>query len=111
MPSANTYLSGYMRPVGPGKIETVVDHTTPTSYTSGAAEVINALDLGLGGIEDVMADAISAGGNYFVRINLPLSGKGNAVPAFGLRWYVVAGGAEANGSLTADTIRLRVRGV
>jgi hypothetical protein len=126
---ANRILAGYIAPNGAGKYDLIVDHDGPTSYnntgtfgTSG--EQINALDLGVGGFEDVGADmATSDGVNEIVvvpgattagAVNLqpaPTSPPGAAFTTAVLHWFTTAARATevANTTnLSGKYIRLRI---
>lgn len=114
---ANRILAGYLMQVG-AKMEVVIDHDGPASYanvvvSAGAGDVINAADLGLGGIEDMNADGLSSDGLNFVYATPVNGGNGNAVPSFQLRWIVLSTNAEvANAvNLSTKSVRLRIRGV
>jgi len=116
---ANRILDGYSLPIG-DKIEIIVDHDGPASYTGGAAggETINASDFGLGGFELIQCDALSSDGLNTVFPTLTgqstsAANKANAVTSATLRWFVTATGAEvANGvALNTKSVRLQIRGV
>jgi hypothetical protein len=119
---ANTILAGYEQRAGAAKLEVMMDHGGPSSYknvstAAKAGDVINASDLGRGGIEKITDVAIAASGNYAVRAYY--TSKGGAVAAsVQMRWfsYPAAGttgalGAEvADGTdLSAEAVRLHVR--
>jgi hypothetical protein len=110
---ANQILPGYLAPTGRDKIETVFDHAGSSSYANGTGDKINALDLGMGGIEDITGVAIDPTGTYFALYQPTLGGNGNAVPYVYLRWFVVGTAAEVTNAtdLHTYTVRLRVRGV
>lgn len=114
---ANRILPGYLMNLG-AKIEMVIDHDGPASYnntgtfnTSG--DIINASDLGIGGIEDVNSDGLSSDNLDFVWLEFRNGGNGNALPFIVLHWYVLSTNVEvANAqNLSAKSIRLRIRGV
>lgn len=113
---ANRILPGYEMQVGTKK-EIVFDHDGPASYANPGGDVINAADLGLGGIEYGEADGLSSDGlNYAYAAISGVSTSGtqaNVGTTLTMRWFVVATGAEVANTtnLSAKAIRIRIRGV
>src|SRR5882724_6924160 len=108
----NTILPGYMTEIS-NKYELIVDHTGPVLYVAGG-ETINASDFGLGGIETVSADGLSSPGLNGVAVVLSsvASPTGSALKSVKLKWFTTATMVtEASGNLSAQTIRLQIRGV
>ena len=107
---ANTILPGYASPIG-NKWMVVFDRTGPSSYSniatnSGTGDVVNATDLGFGGI-DVIVGTVESSGTYDVEPYYTNT-TGGAQSSVALKWYVTTTGSEAaNGtSLSAKTVRL-----
>jgi hypothetical protein len=119
--AGNTPLAGYEQKVN-AKLELIFDHAGPASYknvstATKAGDVINAADLGRGGIEKITDVAIAASGNYAVRAYMTQTG-GAVGQSVQMRWfsYPAAGttgalGAEvADGTnLSAESVRLHAR--
>jgi hypothetical protein len=88
--AGNQPLAGYPQPVG-AKIEKVFDHTGPSSYTQFATpttggDVINASDLGIGGIES-MAPVVDTTGKVIAYPVFNYGGYGNAVPSVAIQYW------------------------
>lgn len=112
---ANRILPGYELQIG-DKLEVVVDHDGPASYSNvvvnaGTGDVINALDLGRGGIEDINCDALSSDGLNYIIAFYTGGYNGNAAPSVSLRWYVLSTNAEVANTvnLSGKSVRLRIR--
>jgi len=98
---ANTIVYGYPQPIG-AKVMIMVDHAGPVSYvqytTSAVGDVMNASDIGMGGIESayIAFGGYTADGLYYV---IPMFSKaadlvaGSATPRITFKWYTLVGGA------------------
>jgi hypothetical protein len=109
---ANTVLAGYVTSIS-DKYEIIVDHTGPVSYTTGG-ETINASDFGIGGFETVAVHALSSPGLNGVAVifSTTAAPTGAAVKTVKLKWFTSATMVtEASGNLSAQTVRLQIRGV
>ena len=109
---ANTILPGYVTSIS-DKYEIIVDHTGPVLYVAGG-ETINASDFGLGGIETVAIHALSSPGlnGATVIFSTTAAPTGAAVKSVKIKWFTTATMVtEASGNLSAQTIRLQIRGV
>lgn len=126
----NTPLAGYPMPLG-AKYLTVFDHNGPTSYTqagiagvvSSGGDVINALDIGIGGFDVFESDMVDSTGQLYALVIATNGGSGNAVPSVRVVWYsrvtaTVGGQAQtANTEVAASTnlstfvLRCRALGV
>jgi hypothetical protein len=113
----NNFLAGYASPFA-DKIELVFDHAGPASYVNSgtfntSGDIINASDLGIGGIEYVDIDGLSSDNLDYIWVEYRGGGYGNALASVVLHWFVLATAAEvANGvNLSAKTVRVKVRGV
>lgn len=108
---ANSILPGYVSPLTHNKYLIHFDHTGPASYVqvvTGVASAltggdqINALDLGMGGFDNV--DCMMDPTGQFYALAIPLNGgNGNAVPSIVLRWFsaktaTIGGQAQTNGA-------------
>lgn len=107
---ANTIVPGYATAWG-NKYVVMIDHTGPSSYnntgtygTSG--DVINASDLGYGGIEAVLSASQSSDGLNDIVWSAP--GSGVVASSVALHWFVTSTSTEvANGvSLSSKSVRL-----
>ena len=114
---ANRILPGYLTQLG-NKLEMLFDHDGPVSYvntgtfnTSG--DIVNASDLGIGGIESLNVDGISSDGLNYAYIEYRNGGNGNAIPLVAIHWFVLATNVEvANAvNLSTKSLRLQLRGV
>jgi hypothetical protein len=88
----NTILPGYEMQLG-DKILLHFDHTGPASYvrlvagaTPTGGDLINALDLGRGGFDNVDTMMETTGQLYVQAIPLG-GGNGNAIPSVILKWF------------------------
>jgi hypothetical protein len=99
---ANTNVQGYPTSIG-SKTRFTFDHYGPASYvqysaSTGAGDVVNASDLGFGGIDNaqVVWSGYSNSGNYIVQV---MQSKASDVPAGGaakrvtMQWFTVTSGA------------------
>lgn len=80
-----------------------IDHTGPTSYTTGG-QTLKAASYGLRSL-DFVQGSLSSSGTYFVRSE-PV-GKGSKT-TYKLLWFVTATNAEvaATTNLSGETVRL-----
>jgi hypothetical protein len=120
----NQPLPGYPQPWG-DKIHMVWDHYGPTSYvaysaSTGVGDIINASDLGFGGLEFVnhaIWNSYSNSGNYIVQAMLTKASdapNGGAATRVTIQWFTVASGAfsakstevTAATNLSAEYVRL-----
>ena len=74
---SNIPVQGYPMPIGGSKTKMIFDHYGPKSYvqynaSTGAGDVINASDLGFGGIDanHILWTGYSDDGNYLVQLML-----------------------------------------
>lgn len=109
---SNTMLTGYPHTTG-GQVWAVMDHSGPTSYTTGG-ETLTTFTLRLPGIDFISLPnpAVTISGNYTVSIIYPSGYKGIPLPSVTMKWYVVATGLEvANGTnLSSELIRIQAIG-
>jgi hypothetical protein len=112
-------MPGYPTPIGV-KIETIVDRDGPANYTGGTSgtDILNASDVGLGGMELVQADALSQDGltsavATLINQSTTSDFMANAVPTARIRYFVIATGVEvANAqNLSSKSFRFQIRGV
>jgi hypothetical protein len=109
---ANIILPGYPMPMG-DKYMVIFDHIGPASYANvstnaGAGDVLNALDIGMGGFDNVDVQGPSTDVSAAIVCYTPQGGSGNATPSVQLRWftYPSAGTSGANGAEIANGTNL-----
>lgn len=114
--AGNIVLAGYPTPVGDKNV-TIFDHPGPSSYSqagnsgvvSSGGDVINALDIGMGGFDIFEADTFDSTGQLYAEVILTNGNNGNAIPSVRLLWYsrvtaTVGGQAQtANTEVAAST--------
>lgn len=113
---ANQFLPGYQSRVG-AKIYSIFDHSGPASYTQVTpgttpvgGDLVNAIDLGMGGIER-FESGLDTTAQWSVSA-IPVSGGfGNAIPTVRLKWTAlvtatVGGQAQTAGSEAAAATNL-----
>ena len=108
-PTGNTILPGYVARLNNNKYIMHFDRTGPASYVrvvTGAVptggDLLNALDLGMGGFDnlDTMMDTT---GQLYAQI-IPLNGgNGNAVPSVILKWFSAVTATVGGQSQTLGT--------
>jgi hypothetical protein len=123
MANVNVSVAGWPAPPG-AKDFYVWDHYGPASYvqysvTGPAGDIINAADLGYGGIDEVSPSwaAYSNSGNYVVQCNPCLANDipaGSAAKRFTVQWFTTSAAfgsksteATAATNLSAEYVRLR----
>ena len=97
---ANTILPGYATYVG-NKYLVVFDHSGPASYSQSAGDVVNAIDLGMGGFDYVETDMYDPTGVVYAEVVPTGGGGGNAIQSFKILWYAVATGTIGGQAQTA----------
>jgi hypothetical protein len=118
--SKYTLVPGYMMPFGDKQL-LVFDQFGPASYqnvsTNGlTGQTVHVGDFNVGGVDAILlASAISASGNYLVRIYQPTALNGASPISFVMRWfnYPAAATTGATGTevaqgtnLSAESIRI-----
>lgn len=102
----NKPVSGYPQPFG-DKIAQTFDHTGPASYTqfstpTTGGDVLNASDIGVGGI-DTMRGGIDTTGQIACYVVNYLGGYANAVPKVILIYYALVTASLGGQSQTIGT--------
>lgn len=102
----NKPLAGYPQPRG-SKYKSIFDHTGPASYTqftspSTGGDVINASDIGAGGIERIALGTDSLG-KISSTVILNLAGYANAVPSVIITYTSLVTATLGGQSQTAGT--------
>jgi len=108
MANVNNILPGYPVPWG-NKWAVVFDHYGPSAYSniassSGTGDVINASDLGFGGI-DYIAPQHTPTGTYTA--NMYTTNIGGAQSKVALKWFSAFATEVTNGTgLSSESVRL-----
>jgi hypothetical protein len=108
-------LAGYPQSIG-GKIEVIVDHYGPLSYSQTTADVYQASQLGQGGFDIVQAGTsynpgTGVAGNYTVQVYYSTGYAGIGSPSVKLVWYINGSTQVTNGTnLNGEVVRLKVIG-
>ena len=102
-------LDGYPQSVG-AKIQYVVDHAGPTSYTTGG-EAYVASNLGCGGFDKVTGGSSFAavgpnGTTYSVSATYPAGSQGQGTPTVQLVWST--GGSEVGAGTNLNGVYVRL---
>jgi hypothetical protein len=106
-------LPGYPQPVG-AKIQYVVDHAGPLSYTTGG-ETYSVSNIGAGGFDHVEGGtsygvlASTTAGTYSVSAIIASGSGGTGVPTVKLKWTTVgASEVSAGTNLNGQYVRLNI---
>lgn len=94
------------------------DHSGPSSYAQSTGDVVNATDLGFGGIEYINVAGDSSK-TYYVwpifnlaippSVGYPSPTGGNAVPSVQIHWYAFSGNAEVGNGTNLSTFAVRLQ--